>query len=211
MSVVRLDRIQINRQIDTPGLRLIACTAAFAEALRNRSLSPVELEVMLGARFPQWRHRRSPAETSGMSSWVPVVDLPRETAAQLLADPSSEGIGPWFMIERRSNEMIGVIGFKAQKKPDALELMAMIDPTAQGKGFGTEATRRLIAWAFERPNIERVVADCLDTNVPSIRMMSKAGMQQVGDHPAPLGTMLDWEISKETWIRANAREGLSRR
>ncbi len=49
-----------------------------------------------------------------------------------------------------------------------------------GKGYMTEAVLASIAWAFEQPNFYRVYATTDVENVPSRRVMEKAGMQCEG-------------------------------
>jgi RimJ/RimL family protein N-acetyltransferase len=49
-----------------------------------------------------------------------------------------------------------------------------------GKGYMTEAVRASIAWAFQQPSIYRVYATTDVENVPSRRVMEKAGMQCEG-------------------------------
>ena len=49
-----------------------------------------------------------------------------------------------------------------------------------GKGYMTEAVRASIDWAFHQPNIYRVYATTDVENVPSRRVMEKAGMQREG-------------------------------
>ncbi|MFN8411757.1 MAG: GNAT family N-acetyltransferase [Anaerolineales bacterium] len=49
-----------------------------------------------------------------------------------------------------------------------------------GKGYMTEAVRASIDWAFAQPSIYRVYATTDVENVPSRRVMEKAGMQCEG-------------------------------
>lgn len=50
----------------------------------------------------------------------------------------------------------------------------------QGQGFAFEATRALIEDAFATPGVRRVVAECLDDNRASLRVLEKLGMRRVG-------------------------------
>lgn len=49
-----------------------------------------------------------------------------------------------------------------------------------GKGYMTEAARALIDWSFQQPGIYRVYATTDVENVPSQRVLEKAGMQREG-------------------------------
>lgn len=75
------------------------------------------------------------------------------------------------------------------------EVIGMIDPRIEGhkvgigyaaarahwrKGYVTEATRAIIAWAFQQPSIYRVYATTDVENIASRRVLEKAGMQCEG-------------------------------
>jgi len=75
------------------------------------------------------------------------------------------------------------------------EVIGMIDPCLEGpkvaigyglarphwgKGYVTEATRAIIAWAFQQPSIYRVYATTDVENVASRRVLEKVGMQCEG-------------------------------
>jgi [ribosomal protein S5]-alanine N-acetyltransferase len=49
-----------------------------------------------------------------------------------------------------------------------------------GKGYMTEAARASIQWAFQQPTIFRVYATTDLENIPSQRVLEKAGMQREG-------------------------------
>jgi len=49
-----------------------------------------------------------------------------------------------------------------------------------GKGYATEAARRMIEYAFHQLNAHRVVAFCHAENTASIKVMQKIGMKQEG-------------------------------
>ena len=53
-------------------------------------------------------------------------------------------------------------------------------PQEWGRGYGTEAARRLLVYAFDELNAHRVVAFCHASNAASERVMRKLGMKQDG-------------------------------
>jgi [ribosomal protein S5]-alanine N-acetyltransferase len=66
------------------------------------------------------------------------------------------------------------------------ELMGMINVLARaywGKGYMTEALRKLVAWALEQPEISRIWSVCDIENRASARVMEKAGMRREGTLP----------------------------
>jgi RimJ/RimL family protein N-acetyltransferase len=70
-----------------------------------------------------------------------------------------------------------------------------IAPEFGGRGYMTEAVRALIAWAFEHPDCHTVIAaGVLKTNLPSIRVVQKAGMTCY----RATADMLFWRIRRTT-------------
>jgi len=78
---------------------------------------------------------------------------------------------------------------------DGDQIIGMIDPHREGEnmglgyvialahqshGFATEATRAVIAWALQQPEITRVYATTDVENIASRRVMEKAGMRREG-------------------------------
>ena len=54
------------------------------------------------------------------------------------------------------------------------------DPENHGKGYGTEATRALIRYAFETLDLMRIYTFVLETNLPSLRSCEKSGFKVEG-------------------------------
>ncbi|MBB6455348.1 ribosomal-protein-alanine N-acetyltransferase [Salirhabdus euzebyi] len=112
--------------------------------------------------------------------------------SQLQNDPSMLGWGVWFVVDKESNTVIGDIGFKGKPNDHhTVDIGYGVHPTYQGKGIATEAVRGLIDWAFQQ-NVEIVTADCLQDNIPSIKVLEKIGMTKTKTHD----DMFYWEIKK---------------
>jgi len=97
------------------------------------------------------------------------------------------------VIHKADQIAIGGIGFHGP--PDGtgmVEIGYNIIPEYEGQGYATEMARGIIAWALQTPEITRVSAECLATNIGSIRVLEKVGMRRL----APEGEMLRWEICK---------------
>ncbi|WP_163100541.1 GNAT family N-acetyltransferase [Peribacillus alkalitolerans] len=109
-------------------------------------------------------------------------------------DPTTLGWGVWLVLLRDSKEVIGDIGFKG--KPNHLgkvEIGYGITPSAQQKGYATEAVNGLIHHAFSTGKVDKVVAECLHNNVASIKVLEKVGMLRTGTDDE----MLYWELIKQ--------------
>ena len=78
-----------------------------------------------------------------------------------------------------------------------------------GKGYGTEATRLLLRYAFEELNLHRVELEVYDFNTRAIRAYEKAGFRREGTRRQALYREGSWHdihlmaILKEEW-EANA-------
>ncbi|MFE8703047.1 GNAT family N-acetyltransferase [Cytobacillus sp. FJAT-54145] len=111
---------------------------------------------------------------------------------ELERDSSYNGWGVWFVILKDTNEVIGDIGFKGKPLDGQVEIGYGIIPTAQNKGYATEAVQGLIDWAFSSGKVEKIIAECLIDNAASIKVLEKVGMTRSTSN----NEMLFWEIVK---------------
>lgn len=112
---------------------------------------------------------------------------------ELKEDSTLLGWGVWFVINQENNTVIGDIGFKGKPNSENIvEIGYGIVPSAQGKGYATEAVQKLIDWAFSNKSINKIVAECLDENIPSIRVLEKLQMKRMGSE----NNMLKWQLEK---------------
>jgi [ribosomal protein S5]-alanine N-acetyltransferase len=100
---------------------------------------------------------------------------------ELYEDPSLLGWGVWLVIDKETHTIIGDIGFKG--KPDSegtVEVGYGMAPAARNKGYATEAVNEIIQWAFSTDYVQKVVAECLTDNIPSIKVLEKVKMEKIG-------------------------------
>jgi ribosomal-protein-alanine N-acetyltransferase len=154
-------------RLDTPRLRLEACSLELAEALLN---DRTHAGAIAGALLPEgWPDD----ELAGL---LPIY------AKQLREDPSTLGFGVWIAVEREHGVVVGSAGFVGPPQEGALELGYGIHPDHRNSGYATEASGALVAWALEQPQIEEVRAECERTNAPSVRVLEKLELQQTGEN-----------------------------
>ncbi|HTI15311.1 MAG TPA: GNAT family protein [Dictyobacter sp.] len=55
-----------------------------------------------------------------------------------------------------------------------------LDPRYWGRGYATEAARRLLQFGFEELNLHRIWADCIEENTASAHVLEKIGMRYEG-------------------------------
>lgn len=111
--------------------------------------------------------------------------------SELKNDPTLYGWGVWLVIDKFDNKVIGDIGFKGKPNAEnAVEVGYGIVPSAQNNGFATEAVRAIIDWAFSHEEVNKIIAECLDDNTPSIKVLQKLNMKHIGN----VDNMMKWEL-----------------
>lgn len=99
------------------------------------------------------------------------------------AGPADAGWTLWFCILREPRCLVGNAGFKRRPSRGCVEIGYSILEAHQRNGYCTEAVQALIAWAFEQPEVQTVLADTLPGLTPSIRVMEKCGLMFAGEGP----------------------------
>lgn len=98
------------------------------------------------------------------------------------------GFGQWAVIEQKSRRMIGQTGFffgarNLGEEFDAFpEARWVLDPDAQGQGYGFEAAAAAHDW-FDRVIPGKLVAKVAEADAPSLKLAARLGY-------APMGTVL---------------------
>ena len=82
------------------------------------------------------------------------------------------------VFEKGGESIIGWCGLDGQCNPGQIEIFYMIDKEHRNKGYATQCAKKLIEYAFEDAGIERIHGGCFKDNIPSFRVMIKAGMIQ---------------------------------
>ena len=151
----------------TPRLELIAATAESTTLeMQNIAAFASALGVVPPASWPP------PLHDAGSQAWY----------LDLLQQDDAVGWGLWYLVvPQNERQLIGTVGFKGKPRDGSCEIGYSIVPGFEGFGYATEAARRLIDWAFERPEIEKVTAETLPDLAGSIRVMEKCGMRFVGE------------------------------
>jgi RimJ/RimL family protein N-acetyltransferase len=91
------------------------------------------------------------------------------------------GFGYWVVEERASGAFVDEVGFGDFKRDiepsfgDALEAGWALAPSAQGRGYATEAVRAALRWADEDLGRRRTVCLIAPENEPSRRLAARCG------------------------------------
>jgi RimJ/RimL family protein N-acetyltransferase len=94
------------------------------------------------------------------------------------------GYGFWAVLEKETGRFVGEAGiadFKRDMTPaiDAPEVGWAFAPSAQGKGYATEAVRAALAWGETHLGARRTMCIIAPDNEPSIRVAVKCGFQEL--------------------------------
>ena len=159
----------MNLSLRTERLELIAATVEHLQAeLRDRD----RFAAMLDARIPDpWP---PPLNDEDSANWA---------IEYLQGHPDDVGWSMWYfvLVDGHERTAIGNGGFKGL--PDAVgtaEVGYSVVEAYQRRGYGSEATSALIAWAFAHAEVSRVVAETYPELVASIGVMEKNGMRYLG-------------------------------
>ena len=133
------------------------------------------------ANFKNWDGDPHVAE---FMLWDPskTVEDSRNRISEFLRDNTPEkGFYVYAITESGTDEPIGcvMLGW-IDTDHHSGELVYMLSPTAQGKGYMTEAVSALLDFAFGKLELNRVQADCFLRNPASARVMQKCGMLYEG-------------------------------
>jgi [ribosomal protein S5]-alanine N-acetyltransferase len=111
----------------------------------------------------------------------------------LKEDESLLGWGVWFVIEKETGRIIGDIGFKGKPVDQTVEIGYGIIPSAQGRGYATEGVNKIIEWALSTNLASHVVAECINDNIASVKVLEKLGFERTGTNE----NMLKWKLSHQ--------------
>lgn len=122
--------------------------------------------------------------------WPDEPAIVRRRRDELAADP---GLQPWLtraMVLRRSNRMIGHIGFHGRPDaehlrelaPGAVEFGYVVFPGFRRRGHAREASVALMAWAARTHGVKRFVVSISPSNVASLALAQQLGFHRIGSH-----------------------------
>ena len=136
------------------------------ERLTLRPLTPDDVDLLLDLN-------RDPEVMRFITGGKPQPRAEVEAVAR-------EQIGSrWLAFECASREFLGWFGLKRTPDPTERELGYRMRRVMWGKGYATEASRALLAIAFDELEMARVWAKALTVNQRSRAVMERLGMRYV--------------------------------
>lgn len=125
---------------------------------------------------------RSDPEVHRYQGWqrTDVESVRAEIEEMARREPGDPGWVQLSVIERASGRLVGDVGLCGiPGEPGVVKVGYTIAPPYQGRGYGTEAMRALVAFAFDELGVEVVRAYADAENVASHRVAEKIGMRLV--------------------------------
>ena len=93
----------------------------------------------------------------------------------------------WAVVHKESGKMIGTCGFASLDfENNSAEIGYVLNPEFWGKGYATEAVKKVIEFGFYDLNLHRIEARYIVGNEKSRRVMEKCGMFFEGVHVSSL-------------------------
>lgn len=89
---------------------------------------------------------------------------------------AEKGIHLQWAIVLPPDSLVGTVSIALQAEPPLGDLSYWIDEASWNRGYATEATRAVIAWAFATLGLPRIEARCFASNTGSIRVLEKCGL-----------------------------------
>lgn len=108
-----------------------------------------------------------------------------------------------FAIRDQDEELIGTVGLRNLNfRAGQGTLGIIIRADAVGKGYGTDAMRAVLRYAFEWLRLRRVLLDVAETNDRAHHVYDKLGFVRIGEHLGPQAlTYIDMVLSREAYQR----------
>ena len=91
---------------------------------------------------------------------------------------NQDGYGPWAVVERASGRLVGHLGLRRLPEFGETELLFLIDPAVQGRGYATEGGRAALAYGFDRLALPEIAAFVLPENAASTAVLERLGMRR---------------------------------
>jgi RimJ/RimL family protein N-acetyltransferase len=119
---------------------------------------------------------------------VPHPYLQRDALAWIAKakeDWANQGHGGLAVFTRTGMAFIGAIGLRATGEPGVGSAGYWYSPAVWGRGFATEALRKVLRYGFEVVGLHRIEARHVIENPASGRVMEKAGMRHATPEDLP--------------------------
>lgn len=93
----------------------------------------------------------------------------------------------WAVCLKENGKLIGNVYFQRQEPEEFMtwEIGYVFNPKYYGKGYATEACKRVMKYAFEQLGAHRIIGRCDPENLSSWRLMERLSMRREGYFKKP--------------------------
>lgn len=122
-------------------------------------------------------------KTSEFLLWEPhkSLEFTREFIELVLSRYKSGEYNDWALVHKETNKMIGTCGFtRIDQENSIVEIGYVISPKYWGMGYATEAASKIIEFAFDELQVNRIEAKFMFGNEASLAVMKNIGMKFEG-------------------------------
>lgn len=109
------------------------------------------------------------------------------------------GYGPWAVISKSTQKLVGHCGLKYRPKFDGVELLYTLDHQLWGQGLITEAADAVVSLAFQSIGLSRLISFTQPHNQASRRVMEKQGFRFTKDIVHSGLPHVFYELKKQDW------------
>ncbi|MDN3723854.1 GNAT family N-acetyltransferase [Aequorivita sp. SDUM287046] len=92
------------------------------------------------------------------------------------------GFGPFLVSLKKTGEPLGSSGLYKRANLDHPDVGFAFLPEAANKGYAFESAQAVMNYAAETLKIEKIVGITLPENIPSIKLLKKLGLAEVGKY-----------------------------
>ena len=129
---------------------------------------------------PQLYEYASNPDVGPHAGWKPHASV---AESRMIIDQLFRRNTTWAIVEKASNRVVGSIGFEHDKyRPNvkSRELGYSLAKDCWGRGYMTEAAKRLIKYAFEELRLDILMIQTGEGNIRSQRVIEKCGFTYEG-------------------------------
>lgn len=148
-----------------------------------------ETERLIIRRFTaeDWRDLHEYLSDESVVEYEPYYPFTEEESKQEAVNRANNEAF-WAVCLKENGKLIGNIYF-AQEGPSEFrtwEIGYVFNPKYYGKGYATEACRRILKWAFEDLGAHRIIGHCNPKNEASWKLLERLSMRREGHARKPV-------------------------
>lgn len=160
------------------------CNLELVELLKSLESERIRLRPY---KLTDWREVLRYISSPDIWRYLDEQPFDEKAVRQFVADnveqqTQRDGFGDRIAVVLKSSlEIIGHVSFYSMYKQGEIGVASiMIGSKFQGRGYGTEALKCIIKYAFSNTKIHRLEASCYSKNLAAVKMLEKVGMKQEG-------------------------------